>query len=549
MDLQRTLLIAGLVVVGYLTVLQWNQDYNQPPAVSQTEVQLPADGAPVVQSSSNVSDAPELGQNTLPDSDSDSAVSAELVTVTTDTLILTVDTRGGDIVRVELPKYSRVKGQSDPFVLLENTSHRTFIAQSGLTGANGPDRKGKPVYSSAQTAYNMGDSSELVVDLTLKTENSVDIIKRFTFIKGEYQVRVDYRIVNNGSSPWKGNYYAQLKRDNTEDPSREISSAGNINTYLGAAVRTGEKQYEKLEFEDFAGSPFNEKVEGGYAAVVQHYFVTAWVPAQNQSNTFQTRVYNGNNIISVIEPAVEVAPGQTGTVGATLYVGPKNQKVLGNLAQGLDLTIDYGMLWWFAKPLFLLLNFIHSWLGNWGWSIIALTIIVKGLFYPLSKASYTSMAKMRKISPKMQSLKEKHGEDKQALSQAMMKLYKDEKVNPMGGCLPILVQMPVFIALYWVLIESVELRQAPWLGWIQDLSQMDPFFILPLIMGASMFAQQLLSPTPPDPMQARVMKLMPVIFTFFFLWFPAGLVLYWVTNNLLSITQQWYITKKIEAQG
>ena len=547
MDLQRTLLIAGLVVVGYLTVLQWNQDYNQPPAVSQTEVQLPADGTPVVQSTSNVSDAPELGQNTLPDSDS--AVSAELVTVTTDTLILTVDTRGGDIVRVELPKYSRVKGQPDPFVLLENTSHRTYIAQSGLTGANGPDRKGKPVYSSAQTSYNMGDSSELVVDLTLKTENNVDIIKRFTFTKGEYQVRVDYRIVNNGLSPWKGNYYAQLKRDNTEDPSREISSAGNINTYLGAAVRTGEKQYEKLEFEDFASSPFNEKVEGGYAAIVQHYFVTAWVPAQNQSNTFQTRIYNGNNIISVIEPAVEVAPGQTGTVGATLYVGPKNQKVLGNLAQGLDLTIDYGMLWWFAKPLFLLLNFIHNWLGNWGWSIIALTIIVKGLFYPLSKASYTSMAKMRKISPKMQSLKEKHGEDKQALSQAMMKLYKDEKVNPMGGCLPILVQMPVFIALYWVLIESVELRQAPWLGWIQDLSQMDPFFILPLIMGASMFAQQLLSPTPPDPMQARVMKLMPVIFTFFFLWFPAGLVLYWVTNNLLSITQQWYITKKIEAQG
>ncbi|MCL6268562.1 membrane protein insertase YidC [Sansalvadorimonas sp. 2012CJ34-2] len=547
MDLQRTLLIAGLVVVGYLTVLQWNQDYNQPPAVSQTEAQLPATSAPAVQSTSATSDAPDLAQDSLPDTN-DSAPSAELVTVTTDTLIMTIDTRGGDIVRIELPKYPRVKGQTEPFVLLENTAHRTFIAQSGLTGANGPDRLGKPVYNSAKTSYSLGNSQELNVDLTLKADNGVNITKRFVFTKGTYQVKVDYRIQNNSDSTWRGNFYSQLKRDNTEDPSREISSSGNINTYLGAAVKTEEKHYEKLDFSDFTDSPFKEKVKGGYAAIVQHYFVTAWVPNQNQVNTFQTRVYKGDNIISVVEPTVEVAPGQTETVGATLYAGPKNQEVLESLAQGLDLTIDYGMLWWFAKPLFLLLSYIHSVLGNWGWSIITLTIIVKGLFFPLSKASYTSMAKMRKISPKMQALKEKHGEDKQALSQAMMKLYKDEKVNPMGGCLPILVQMPVFIALYWVLIESVELRHAPWLGWIHDLSQMDPYFILPLIMGASMFAQQLLSPTPPDPMQARVMKLMPVIFTFFFLWFPAGLVLYWVTNNLLSISQQWYITKSIEAQ-
>ncbi|MCG8531733.1 MAG: membrane protein insertase YidC, partial [Desulfovibrionales bacterium] len=470
MDLQRTLLIAGLVVVGYLTVLQWNQDYNQPPA-SQSELQLPATSAPDIQGFANESDAPELGHDSVPDS-ADAAPSAELVTVTTDTLNVTIDTRGGDIVRVELPEYPRVKGQTDPFVLLENTSHRTFVAQSGLTGANGPDRKGKPIYSSAKASYSMGDSSELTVDLTLKADNGVNITKRFSFVKGTYQVRVDYRIQNGGSEAWRGNYYAQLKRDNSEDPSREISSAGNINTYLGAAVRTVEKQYEKLEFEDFASAPFKEQVQGGYAAIVQHYFVTAWVPKQAQQNTFQTRVYNGNNIVTVVEPAIDVAPGQTKTVGATLYVGPKNQEVLGSLADGLDLTIDYGMLWWFAKPLFLLLSFIQSVLGNWGWSIIALTIIVESLFYPLSAATYRSMAKMRKISPKMQSLKEKHGEDKQALSQAMMKLYKEEKVNPMGGCLPILVQMPVFIALYWVLIESVELRQAPWLGWIQDLSQM-----------------------------------------------------------------------------
>ncbi|WP_281647320.1 membrane protein insertase YidC [Parendozoicomonas sp. Alg238-R29] len=546
MDLQRTLLIAGLVVVGYLMVLQWNQDYNQPQAVSQAATQLPASNTPDIPvASSATSDAPVLpddvkSENTAPSQ-------AQLITVTTDTLILTIDTRGGDIVRAELPKYPQVKGEKTPFALLENSTSRLFVAQSGLTGTNGPDRKGKPLYSVENTSYNLGDNESLNVDLSLKTENGVDITKRFSFTRGKYQVGVDYIIHNGSNSDWKGNFYAQLKRDNSKDPSQEMSSASGMNTYLGAAVKSNEKQYQKLEFDDFASEPFKEKVEGGYAAIVQHYFVSAWVPKQDQFNTYQTRTFSGDNIVSIVEPAVEVAPDTTETVGAILYLGPKNQKTLSQLAQGLDLTIDYGVLWWFAKPLFLLLSFLHSLIGNWGFSIIALTIIVKGLFFPLSAASYRSMAKMRKLTPKMQALKEKHGDDRQALSQDMMKLYKEEKVNPMGGCLPILVQMPVFIALYWVLLESVELRHAPWLGWIQDLSQMDPYFILPLIMGASMFAQQMLSPTPPDPMQARVMKLMPVIFTFFFLWFPAGLVLYWVTNNLLSISQQWYITKKIEA--
>ncbi len=548
MDLQRTLLIAGLVVVGYLMVLQWNQDYNQPQPISQTAQQHTGStpDAPGIQATTDV---PAIsGGDTNNQAGTAPTPSAQLITITTDTLILTVDTLGGDIVRAELPQFTRTKGETTPFILLENTANRMFVAQSGLAGLNGPNRLGKPQYSADSTRYTMGDKETLTVDLMLETDSNVAITKRLTFQRGAYQIGVDYIIHNGSDSSWQGNFYGQFKRDNSADPSREMSKSSGMNTYLGAAVRSNEKLYEKLAFSDFGSEPFKEDVEGGYAAVVQHYFVSAWIPKQEQNNTFTTRIVNDENIVSVIEPAVTIAPDQNATVGATLYLGPKNQDRLSVLAKGLDLTIDYGMLWWFAKPLFMLLNLLQSLLGNWGWSIITLTIIVKSLFYPLSATSYRSMAKMRKLGPKMEVLKEKHSEDRQALSQAMMTLYKEEKVNPMGGCLPILIQMPVFIALYWVLLESVELRHAPWILWIQDLSQMDPYFILPLIMGASMFVQQLLSPAPPDPMQAKVMKLMPIIFTFFFLWFPAGLVLYWVTNNLLSISQQWYITRKIEAE-
>ncbi|MGB1272084.1 MAG: membrane protein insertase YidC, partial [Endozoicomonas sp.] len=282
-----------------------------------------------------------------------------------------------------------------------------------------------------------------------------------------------------------------------------------------------------------------------------HYFVSAWVPNQNEAHQFYTKKSRDGayNFVGFYDQPFSLKPGETAKLGATLYAGPKNQETLKSLASALELTVDYGMLWFLAQPLFSILKWIHSVVGNWGWSIILLTVLVKGVFYPLNATSFRSMAKMRKLGPRLQQMKEQLGDDRQKMSQAMMELYKKEKVNPMGGCLPILVQMPVFIALYWTLLESVELRQAPWLGWIQDLSQMDPYFILPLIMGASMFAQQLLNPTPPDPIQAKVMKMMPVIFTFFFLWFPAGLVLYWVTNNVLSIIQQYIITQKIEKES
>ena len=547
--LQRPLLIAGLAVVGYLMVLQWNQDYNQPKSAAPVATQLPGHSAPGIPSTQPHSDVPHLAGESPSAPVGSTTPSQQLITIITDTLIVTVDPVGGEIVRAELPKFTLSKDSTAPFVLLENSNARSFVAQSGLISLSGADRNLKPVFTSASTSYNMGDQNALNVDLTTTNADGIQITKRFSFRRDTYQIGVDYIIHNPTDKGWGAVFYGQFKRDDSADPSREMSNTSGMNTYLGAAVRTNEKQYEKLEFADFTDEPLKEQVEGGYAAIVQHYFVSAWIPKQDQKNTYETRRFNNQNILSVLEPAVRVEPEQTVTVGATLYLGPKNQERLAVLAEGLDLTIDYGMLWWFAKPLFMLLSFLHSLLGNWGWSIIALTVIVKAIFFPLSAASYRSMAKMRKIGPKMQALKEKHGEDRQAMSQAMMKLYKDEQVNPMGGCLPILVQMPVFIALYWVLLESVELRHAPWILWIHDLSQMDPYFILPLIMGASMFVQQLLSPPPPDPMQAKVMKLMPVIFTVFFLWFPAGLVLYWVTNNILSITQQWYITRKIEAEG
>ena len=401
------------------------------------------------------------------------------------------------------------------------------------------------------------------------SDAGVNYTKRFTFNRGldtscsakeveqkktgcitgnGYQIGVTYLIDNQSASAWTGNLFAQLKRDNSGDPSS--STATGTATYLGAALWTPEKPYTKVSMKDIDKQNLKETVQGGWVAWLQHYFVTAWIPAKDDTNLVQTRKdTQGNYIIGFTGPALNVAAGAEGQTSTTLYAGPKIQKDLAALSPGLDKTVDYGILWFLAEPIFWLLEHIHNLLGNWGFSIIVLTLIIKLAFFPLSAASYRSMARMRAVSPRLQALKEQFGDDRQKMSQAMMELYKKEKINPLGGCLPILVQMPVFLALYWTLLESVEMRQAPWILWITDLSIKDPYFILPIIMGATMFIQQQLNPTPPDPMQARVMKMMPIIFTFFFLWFPAGLVLYWVVNNVLSIAQQWYITRKIEAQN
>jgi YidC/Oxa1 family membrane protein insertase len=554
MDIKRTILIVALAIVTYVGVLKWNQDYGQ--------AALPTQNVAANTSTSAIPDAPQgsaTANADVPSANGEVAAPAEipvatskdLIQVKTDVLNLGIDPVGGDVVQLRLPLYPRRQDHPEiPFQLFDNGGERIFLAQSGLTGANGPDARatGRPVYSATQKSYQLSDGqNDLVVDLKF-SDGGVNYIKRFTFKRGLYDLTVSYVIDNQSAQPWNGSLFAQLKRDASADPSS--TTATGTATYLGAAMWTPSEPYKKVSMKDIDKGSVKDTVQGGWVAWLQHYFVTAWIPNKTDSNTVTTRKDSaGNYIIGFTGPALTVAPGSKAETTATLYAGPKSQAVLKELSPGLELTVDYGILWFIAQPIFWLLQHIHSIVGNWGWSIIFLTMLIKGLFFPLSAASYKSMARMRAVAPRLAALKEQHGDDRQKLSQSMMELYKKEKINPLGGCLPILVQMPVFLSLYWVLLESVEMRQAPWLLWITDLSIKDPFFILPIIMGATMFIQQRLNPTPPDPMQAKVMKLMPIIFTFFFLWFPAGLVLYWVVNNTLSITQQWYITRSIEAKA
>ncbi len=552
MDIKRSILLVALAVVAYLMVLQWNQDYGQTVIPDEARQEQPATSslpdtptAAANTGSGAQADIPAVGDGQAASALPDAQASTQLIRVRTDVLDIAIDPRGGDIVDLRLPQYPRSQDRPDvPFQLFERSGERTYEAQSGLIG-DGPDKaSGRPLYQSAQPRYVLGEGQEqLVVDLTY-SEDGVSYIKRFSFDRGDYDFKVSYLIDNQSDKPWTGHMFGQLKRDSSKDPSS--SKATGTATYLGAALWTKDEPYTKVSMGDMDDKSLKKTVEGGWIAWLQHYFVTAWIPPEGQTNQVQTRKDSqGNYIIGFTGPAVSVAPGSQGQTSATLYAGPKSQDQLEELSPGLRLTVDYGILWFIAQPIFWLLQHIHALLGNWGWSIIALTVIIKLAFFPLSAASYKSMARMRAVSPKMQALKEQFGDDRQKMSQAMMELYKKEKINPLGGCLPIVVQMPVFLSLYWVLLESVEMRQAPWMFWITDLSIKDPFFILPIIMGLTMFIQQQLNPTPPDPMQAKVMKLLPIIFTFFFLWFPAGLVLYWVVNNCLSIAQQWYITRKI----
>jgi len=552
MDIKRSILLVALAVVAYLMVLQWNQDYGQTVIPDEARQEQPATSSlpdtPTTAANTGSgaqADIPAIGDGQAASALPDAQASTQLIRVRTDVLDIAIDPRGGDIVDLRLPQYPRSQDRPDvPFQLFERSRERTYEAQSGLIG-DGPDKaSGRPLYQSAKPRYVLGEGQEqLVVDLTY-SEDGVSYIKRFSFDRGDYDFKVSYLIDNQSDKPWTGHMFGQLKRDSSKDPSS--SKATGTATYLGAALWTKDEPYTKVSMGDMDDKSLKKTVEGGWIAWLQHYFVTAWIPPEGQTNQVQTRKDSqGNYIIGFTGPAVSVAPGSQGQTSATLYAGPKSQDQLEELSPGLRLTVDYGILWFIAQPIFWLLQHIHALLGNWGWSIIALTVIIKLAFFPLSAASYKSMARMRAVSPKMQALKEQFGDDRQKMSQAMMELYKKEKINPLGGCLPIVVQMPVFLSLYWVLLESVEMRQAPWMFWITDLSIKDPFFILPIIMGLTMFIQQQLNPTPPDPMQAKVMKLLPIIFTFFFLWFPAGLVLYWVVNNCLSIAQQWYITRKI----
>ncbi|MCB1666888.1 MAG: membrane protein insertase YidC [Porticoccaceae bacterium] len=563
MDWQRSLLIGAMVAVVYLLFLEWNtfQEQHQPAqqaGVSETLLtpELPS-ASQLPLSESTGTDVPlggsdNNGVKTRGDSMFETLFTSRLVSVKTDVLDIQIDTQGGDIVRAGLLKHrTTLDDDSEPFTLLNRTTAQTYVAQSGLIGKDGTDTKsGRPLFLVAKDTYQLKDGQdELVVQLVLE-RGGVTITKNFIFRRGDYLVDLVYDIDNRGDEGWSAGLFGQIKRD-SQDVAAGSAPGMGVQPFLGAALTTSEENYKKMDFEDIAEKPLKETVGGGWVAMVQHYFISAWIPDQSTTNSFNLRKLGGSDLYTLgfTSPAVSVEPGNKGEIRAAFYVGPKDQYRLEKISPYLDLTVDYGWLWWIAKPLFWIMYQLHNIVGNWGWSIILLTVLVKAAFFKLSATSYKSMAKMRKLQPEMARIRELYSDDRQKMSQETMNLYKKEKVNPMGGCLPILVQMPVFLALYWVLLESVELRHAPWIFWIQDMSVKDPLFILPLLMGASMFIQQKLNPAPPDPTQAKVMQIMPIAFTFFFLFFPAGLVLYWTVNNTLSIIQQWIITRKIEAAG
>jgi len=473
---------------------------------------------------------------------------AQRISVKTDVLDIVIDTQGGDIRDVKLLKYAATEDRSQPFHLMGDTGQMMYVAQNGIalqSKAVLPAPTHKSLYQASQTHYEMtGDT--LTVPLTWE-QDGVKVTKTYVFTQGKYVIGVNYQIENTTQKEWAGGLYSQLVR-NTYDPDHNAM----MYTYTGPVLYDGyaESKYNKHSFDDLNKQPIQGvQTTGGWAAMIQHYFMSAVIPDQESQNRYYAKPLNdGEYVAGVVEPMETVAAGQSHTLSSELYIGPIIQDNLEKIAPGLELTVDYGVLTIIAEPIFWVLEKIHALVGNWGWSIILLTVLIKLLFYKLSETSYRSMARLKKFQPKLQQLKENYGDDKVIFQQKMMKLYKEEKINPLGGCLPILVQMPVFIALYWVLLYSAEMRQAPWILWINDLSVKDPYFILPILMGISMWVQQKLNPSAMmDEMQQKVMKALPFIFTIFFMFFPAGLVLYWVVNNILSVAQQWYITKKIES--
>ena len=539
MESQRTFLFIGLMLVSFLLFQEWNNDYNTPKADPSATTQT-------LKANSPESDdyVPASSDSGLPASTT--LAKRSVIDITTDVFNVKIDTKGGEFVETDLLQYEEVKGEETPFMLLGEFDGNQYFSQSGLIGLNGPDASanGRPTYQSEQTSYTLtGD--ELRVPLQFTDSNGVSFTKTYVFKKGQYDVGLEYKVNNTTSAPVQVQLYTQIKRTVQEKGSMVDQN------YLGAAYGTDEEPYEKYSFSDMADKNLNINTQGGYVAFIQHYFVSAWVPMQDQANTLYSLITKSNAaIIGVKDEAVNVQAGSEQTLTATYYMGPKESDILEAIHTDLDLTVDYGWLWFISQPLFVLLKWLHSILGNWGVAIIAITIIVKSLMYPLTKAQYTSMAKMRALQPKMKALKEKYGDDRQKFGQATMEMYRKEKVNPMGGCFPILLQMPIFLALFYVFLESTELRHAEFVLWLTDLSAQDPYYVLPILFGLSMFVTQKLQPmTVTDPMQQKMMTFMPVIFSVFFLWFPSGLVLYWLVSNLISIVQMLIIYRGMEKKG
>lgn len=555
MDQKRLILYFALAFVVFSLWTNWLKDYPTTPVTTPTTT-APASTSttsiPVTTSTNGTAGAP-AATTSVPSAPAQTQptssilpVSAErLVEVNTDVLNVKIDTLGGNIVYVSLPKYPAQIHSKDAVVILNPDPATYYVAQSGVTGPQGPDTpQGQIQYKTAQSSYTLQpDQNNLNVVLTWKNPAGLMVTKIFRFQRDNYAVHLDYNIQNHSRSNWSGNIYSQLRRK----PQPKKAGLFQFSTFEGAAISSAENPYQKISYSKMEKENLTKSIRGGWLAMQQRYFLSAWVPNQQQANQYYTSV-DPEKIYTIgyIGQTITMPPqGQFNTT-TTLYVGPELEDRLKAVAAHLDLTIDFGWLWWLSVPILWVMERIYKVVGNWGWSIVLVTLLIKLLFYKFSEMSYRSMAKMRQLQPKLAELKEKYGDDRQKMSQATMELYRKEKVNPLGGCLPILVQIPVFIALYYVLIESVQLRHAPWILWIHDLSAPDPYFILPILMGISMFLQQRLNPTPPDPIQARVMQFLPIMFTIFFATFPSGLVLYWLTNNVLSILQQWHITRSLE---
>ncbi|MGD8483369.1 MAG: membrane protein insertase YidC [Thioalkalispiraceae bacterium] len=554
MEQQRFFLFIALAIVLFLLWDAWQQQFGPQPVQTVATSQAPTTTTSPAQQAADIpqgSDTPAASAEPaiIPQAELQPVLpTSKEIVVETDTLRVVINTTGGDVRKIDLLEYPvDVKEPDNPVRLFNDDNNNIFTAQSGFASKKARDNSltqapnHYTIFSAQQDHYQLAsDQQTLEVPLTWVSKEGVEFTKTYVFKRGEYLVDVRHSINNKGNLPWYGNLYQQLQRKVPEDDGQAF-----IYTYTGGVYYSPEEKYQKYDFGDMQDAALDKTITGGWAAMIQHYFLGSWIPPEKQSYTYYSRSLGNDRYVLGMKSTQEyrVDAGTTSSIESRLFAGPKLQNRLEEIAPGLELTVDYGALTFIAKPIFWLLDHIHSLVNNWGWAIILLTLLIKLAFYKLSEASYKSMANMRKVQPRMQALKERYGDDKQKMNQALMDLYRKEKINPLGGCLPILVQIPVFIALYWVLLESVEMRQAEWILWIKDMSSADPYFILPLLMGVTMFIQQKLNPAPIDPIQAKIMMMLPIVFTVFFAFFPAGLVLYWVANNVLSIAQQWYITR------
>ena len=557
-DIRRTIL---WVIFGFSMVLLWDQwqifngqkatffpSSTQPgqAAKSATPASASADVPPFIATSLGKAESLPASPGSAPvGAPSPASIARGLVTVTTDVLSLTFDTDGGSLVHSSFNNFKDMVNKENGFVLLDQSADRVYMAQSGLIGQAGvlTTHKTPMMLVSGDTKLK-GDQNELQVRFESAEVGGIKLVKTYTLVRGSYGINVRHDVVNSSTATSSPQLYLQLIRDGNKPP----GESSFYSTFTGPAIYTDAKKYQKVEFKTIESNKVDveKQSNNGYVAMVQHYFASAWILADGvQRELFLRKVDTNLYSVGMITPVGEIAPGGTKSVDATLFVGPQEEKKLEALAPGLELVKDYGWLTILAKPLYWLLDKLHSFINNWGWSIVALVLLLKIAFYWLNAKAYSSMAKMKTINPKITEMRERLKDKPQEMQQAMMKIYRDEKVNPMGGCFPIVIQIPVFIALYWVLLSSVEMRNAPWILWIKDLSAPDPFFILPVVMTLTTMLQTALNPAPPDPMQAKLMWFMPLIFSVMFFFFPAGLVLYWITNNILSIAQQWVINTRM----